>query len=123
MTSDAVSNAPERMVDTVVVGGGLAGLTAAWRLRDRDILVLESTDRLGGRLRSERRGAYWLNLGAHMFGGPETAVGRLVAEAGLETRPITGHLMGMAYRGRVLSGVPPVVPAWAGACGRGRRRC
>lgn len=109
MSPDAVTDAPERTVDTVVIGAGLAGLTAAWRLRDRDILVLERTDRLGGRLQSERRGAYWLNLGAHMFGGPETAVGRLVAEAGLATRPITGHLMGIAYKGRVLTGVPPVV--------------
>jgi protoporphyrinogen oxidase len=33
----------------VVVGGGIAGLSAAWRLRHRDVLLLEAGDRLGGR--------------------------------------------------------------------------
>lgn len=40
------------MKDVVVVGGGIAGLSAAWRLRHRDILVLESEGRVGGRIRS-----------------------------------------------------------------------
>ena len=35
--------------DVVIVGGGIAGLAAAWRLRHRDVLLLEASDRLGGR--------------------------------------------------------------------------
>ena len=35
--------------EVIVVGGGIAGLAAAWRLRDRDVLVLEASDRIGGR--------------------------------------------------------------------------
>ncbi|HLE42541.1 MAG TPA: FAD-dependent oxidoreductase, partial [Methylomirabilota bacterium] len=54
----------ERRRDAIVVGGGIAGLAAAWELRDRDVLVLEASDRLGGRIRSERRGGMWLNFGA-----------------------------------------------------------
>jgi protoporphyrinogen oxidase len=57
------------MLDAVIVGGGIAGLASAWDLRNRDILVLEASDRLGGRIRSEARGRYWLNLGAHVFSG------------------------------------------------------
>ena len=101
----------EGRYEAVIVGAGIAGLTAGWALRDRKILVLEATDRVGGRLRSEPRGPYWLNLGAHLFGGPGTLLDRLVAEMGLETRPIPGNRMGLAFRGRVLaSGRPETYP-------------
>ena len=41
--------APEQHVhDAVIVGGGIAGLSAAWDLRNRDVLVLEASDRPGG---------------------------------------------------------------------------
>jgi oxygen-dependent protoporphyrinogen oxidase len=46
----------ERRYEVVIVGAGIAGLTAGWTLRDRRILVLEATDRVGGRLRSGRAG-------------------------------------------------------------------
>ena len=51
------------MKDVIIVGGGLAGLSAAWRLKQHDILLLESEDYIGGRVKSERRGDYWLNWG------------------------------------------------------------
>jgi len=88
----------ERRYDAVIVGAGIAGLTAGWTLADRDILVLEASERVGGRMRSEPRGPYWLNLGAHLFGGPGTLLDRLVTEMGLETRPIPGNRMGLAFR-------------------------
>jgi protoporphyrinogen/coproporphyrinogen III oxidase len=97
--------------DVVIVGAGIAGLTAAWALRDRKILVLEAADRAGGRLRSEPRGPYWLNLGAHLFGGRGTLVDRLVNEVGLETRSIPGNRMALFFRGRLLaSGRPETYP-------------
>ena len=55
-----------------VVGAGIAGLAAAWHLRDLDVVVLESEQRVGGRIRSEPRGDYWLNLAAHVFAPPES---------------------------------------------------
>ena len=101
----------EGRYEAVIVGGGIAGLTAGWTLRDRKILVLEATDRVGGRMRSEPRGPYWLNLGAHLFGGPGTLMDRLVTETGLETRRIPGNRMGLAFRGRVVaSGRPETYP-------------
>ena len=80
----------------VVIGGGIAGLAAAWRLRERDALLLEAGDRLGGRLRSDPRGAYWMNYGAHLFPGPGSLVDSLARACGLETVPVTGGMMGMA---------------------------
>src|SRR5262245_16437635 len=97
----------ERRHDAVIVGAGIAGLTSAWTLKDRDILVLEATDRVGGRLRSEPRGPYWLNLGAHLFPGPGSLLDRLVQETGLETRTIPGNRMGLAIRGRIVASGPP----------------
>ena len=43
--------------DVIIVGGGMAGLTVAWRLLqqrpDRSTVVLEASDRPGGRIRTE----------------------------------------------------------------------
>ena len=70
------------MKDVVIIGGGLAGLSAAWRLRDWDIQLLESSDRIGGRIRSEKRGQYWMNWGGHMFAGEGSATAELFQESG-----------------------------------------
>lgn len=84
--------------DVVIVGGGIAGLSAAWRLRHRDVLLLEAGDRLGGRLRSDAAGDYWLNYGAHLFPAPGSLVDSLATECGLETVAVTGGMMGLALR-------------------------
>jgi protoporphyrinogen/coproporphyrinogen III oxidase len=89
--------------DVVVLGGGIAGLAAAWRLRHRDVLLLEAGDRLGGRMRSEQRGDYWLNHGAHLFPAPGSVVDGLVRDCGLETVPVTGSMMGLAVGSRPIT--------------------
>jgi oxygen-dependent protoporphyrinogen oxidase len=89
--------------DVVIVGGGIAGLAAAWRLRHRDVLLLEAGDRLGGRIRSDPRGEYWLNYGAHLFPGPGSLVDRMVRECGLEAVPVTGGMRGLAVASTVLT--------------------
>jgi oxygen-dependent protoporphyrinogen oxidase len=86
----------DRIRDVVIVGGGIAGLTAAWRLRHRDVLVLEGSDRVGGRMRSEPHGGYWLNYGAHLFPAPGSLVDTIASELELETVPVWGTMMGLA---------------------------
>jgi oxygen-dependent protoporphyrinogen oxidase len=87
--------------EVVVLGAGIAGLSAAWELRDRDIVVLEGGPRVGGRIKSESRGRYWLNFGAHVFAGPESISGRLIDAIGVEAALIPGNLVGLAINGGV----------------------
>ncbi|WP_219415596.1 protoporphyrinogen/coproporphyrinogen oxidase [Pseudonocardia nigra] len=90
------------MKDVVVVGGGLAGLAAAWRLRHWDTVLLESGSRLGGRIRSERRGRYWLNWGGHVFAGQGSSTDVLLTEAGITAAQVPGSLAGLAMNGKLL---------------------
>ena len=92
------------MHDVVVIGGGIAGLSAAWALRNRDVVVLEASDRVGRRIRSERRGRYWLNYGAHVFAGPGTPTDRLLRETGVEAVDVPGVLTGVSLEGRLVAG-------------------
>src|SRR5262245_59221035 len=72
-------------------------------LRHHDVLLLEADTRVGGRICSEPRGRYWLNWGAHVFAGPESATGRLMQEVGAHAEPVPGELAGLAMNGRLLT--------------------
>jgi protoporphyrinogen/coproporphyrinogen III oxidase len=89
--------------DVAVVGGGIAGLAAAWHLRDLDVAVLEAAGRVGGRIRSEPRGEVWLNFGAHVFGGEGSATARLIGESGVCAAQVEGRLAAVALGGRVVA--------------------
>lgn len=90
------------MKDAVIVGAGLAGLSAAWRLRHWDTVVLESGDRVGGRIRSEKRGQYFLNWGGHVFAGANTSTAELLAETGTRSVTVPGSLAGLSMNGKLL---------------------
>src|ERR671915_554277 len=89
--------------DVVIIGGGIAGLAAAWRLRHRDVLLLEAGDRLGGRMRSDPCGDYWLANGAHLFPGPASLVDRRARRCGPEAGAGTGSMMGLAAGSKLLT--------------------
>ncbi|ORV61453.1 protoporphyrinogen oxidase [Mycobacterium europaeum] len=74
-----------------VVGGGISGLTAAYRLRaavgdDAAIMLFEPGDRLGGILRTERVGGQTMDVGAEAFILRRPEMPALLAELGLSER-------------------------------------
>ena len=86
--------------DVVIVGGGPAGVAAAVELRDRDFVILEATDRLGGRLLSYSRDQYWLNLGGHLFPGADSSMQRTLDVLGLRTIEIPGIKFAMTFESK-----------------------
>lgn len=51
--------------DTVVIGGGISGLTAAWRLKRKGhrVLLVEANERVGGAIGTTRKDGYLLEHG------------------------------------------------------------
>jgi oxygen-dependent protoporphyrinogen oxidase len=90
------------MKDVVIVGGGIAGLAAGWRLRHWDTVLLESDERVGGRIRSERRGPYWLNWGGHVYAGGNSSTSWLLNDTGVDSVAVPGSLAGLAMNGKLL---------------------
>jgi oxygen-dependent protoporphyrinogen oxidase len=81
-----------------VVGGGLAGLTVAWRLRQRhDVVVFESAGHIGGSVRSRRIGHYIFDSGPNGFQSNAAQVVQLVDEAGLRERAVTAQAAAKRY--------------------------
>ncbi|KKW64331.1 protoporphyrinogen oxidase, partial [Mycolicibacterium elephantis] len=76
-----------------VVGGGISGLVAAYRLRvaagpHASITLFDPADRLGGALRTERIGGQPMDVGAEAFVARRPEVPALLAELGLAARQI-----------------------------------
>lgn len=90
------------MKDVIIVGGGLAGLSAAWKLKHHDILLLESDCRTGGRVMSEKRGDYWLNWGGHVYAGEGSATDELFKSVGVHSQSVPGKLTAMSLNGKLL---------------------
>lgn len=93
-TSSPVNSASD--VDVAVVGAGISGLVTATRLIEAGLTcaVLESRDRVGGRLLTHHSPAGRFDLGATWFFPGEPRVAALIEELGVPTH--AQHLSGDA---------------------------
>lgn len=79
----------ERRARIVVIGGGISGLAAAYRLIERgggrvDVLLLEASGRLGGVIATEHRGPFVLEGGPDSFISEKPEAIELCRRIGLE---------------------------------------
>ena len=90
-----------------VIGGGISGLTAAFRLHQagHDVRVFESSDRLGGQIKSEMRGGMLLEWGPDSLVAHKPAGERLCRELGLADEllrlPSGGSSMQVVHDGQL----------------------
>lgn len=83
------------MPDLIVVGGGIAGLAAAWEARSRgaEVVVVEAADRAGGKIRSSPVAGVALDESADAFLARVPEAVDLCRELGLDdlVSPATGR--------------------------------
>ena len=93
-----------RQADVVVVGAGISGLCAAYRLRQRGhtVVVLEASARIGGRtLNLDIGNGVVVDAGAQWIGPQQTRVLALCEELGIDTFPTyTDGAMVLVRHGR-----------------------
>ncbi|GEM_PF-699895 len=95
----------------IVVGAGIAGLTAAWRLKQAGyaVQVLEAAERVGGRMISISWQGIRIDPGAEFVTGADRYLHEMVAQLGIQSRLInyseeqTGFFVHIMREGRVHS--------------------
>jgi protoporphyrinogen/coproporphyrinogen III oxidase len=102
----------------IVIGGGIAGLGAAWDLQraGAEVIVIEKGAEIGGRCRSTRFGGQDVSLGAFAFSEKDVALSRLADELGLRGRDsvkdlTAGHMLRLFWRDGHTDNIASVTPA------------
>lgn len=83
-TNDSILNENDRVYDSVIVGGGIAGLTTAYYLKDYDVLLLEKEDVVGGRALSGEYKDFSYTKGTEYLGELEGSLKVMSDELGVE---------------------------------------
>src|SRR6201988_5049476 len=90
---------------TAVVGGGIAGLAAARRIQRAGGIpvVFEAEDRVGGRVKTIRRGDFVYDVGAFIYLGSYVESTQEMREVGLDTQMHKFNAFGALPRGGELN--------------------
>ncbi|MEV6218172.1 NAD(P)/FAD-dependent oxidoreductase [Nocardia sp. NPDC051833] len=98
----------EERRDVVVVGAGIAGLMSGTTLSDgADVVVLEASDRAGGRVESVRRGEYWVNVGTQFTEGTGALIDELDKHR-IHRGTLAGKKVGLLLNGRMVDTANPI---------------
>lgn len=76
-----------------VIGGGITGLTAAYRLRKlgHEVVLLEVSDRTGGVIQSVSKEGYLAECGPNTIMETSPVIGELISDLGLEKRKLISN--------------------------------
>lgn len=83
-TPESVEKLPRERHDFVIVGGGLAALAAAYKLKGQDFVLLEQYQETGGQARGGSHNGLKYSLGSAYFTGRDGAVGELISALNLK---------------------------------------
>ena len=103
-------------VDAIVVGAGLAGLSAARQLAIHgvDVIVLESSNDVGGRVRTDRFDGLQLDRGFQLFNPSYPEAARVLDYEALDLKPfVPGVIVARAGGRSTRLGDPRRKPGWA----------
>ncbi|WP_428639396.1 protoporphyrinogen/coproporphyrinogen oxidase, partial [Schaalia sp.] len=103
--SSPLDASADRHFDAIVIGGGIAGLAAAWEFTRAGLrpLILEARGYLGGQIAALDIAGARIDIGAESFAPRGTAVSSMAAELGLEVVAPEG--------GRASLFLPPLDPS------------
>ncbi|ETX00839.1 MAG: hypothetical protein ETSY2_38385 [Candidatus Entotheonella gemina] len=106
------------MENVAIIGGGLAGLTAALRLSaTHHVTLLEASPRLGGQILTECCDGFVIERGAEGFVARSEAVPQIVAELGMPPDSLIGQSVLASYGyqdGKLIALAPGEAAAFLG---------
>ncbi|MGW1427870.1 NAD(P)/FAD-dependent oxidoreductase [Streptomyces sp. NPDC002431] len=117
-----MSREHRRAPDVIVVGAGLSGLVCALDLcrAGRRVILLEASEGVGGRMRTDRRDGFLLDRGFQVFNTSYPQVKRRIDLKSLRLRPFTAGLVAHTSKGPVRLTDPTREPRAAGPLLMGR---
>ncbi|MEV4950060.1 NAD(P)/FAD-dependent oxidoreductase [Streptomyces sp. NPDC053755] len=122
MTTHQHGTRPGTGTDTIVVGAGLAGIACALDLSraGQRVELLEASDGVGGRMRTDRRDGFLFDRGFQVFNTSYPQVKKRLDLRSLRLRPFTPGLVALTPTGRVRLTDPTRRPSEAAALLPGR---